>query len=66
MCVMLRSLTVDVREGLCCAVCAVYFERAHGYPVACESCHAYERQELPGEAPWYSMAVEKGLQRPRT
>ncbi|KKK83057.1 hypothetical protein LCGC14_2797180 [marine sediment metagenome] len=28
----------DIIDGLCCAICGVYFEEEHGYPVACSEC----------------------------
>ena len=29
----------DIIDGNCCALCGVYFEKSHGYPVACEDCY---------------------------
>jgi len=28
----------DMCEGRCCSWCNVYFQKEHGYPVACENC----------------------------
>ena len=29
----------DIIDGACCAICGVYFEEEHGYPVACSECY---------------------------
>ena len=29
----------DIVNGACCALCGVYFEEEHGFPVACEDCY---------------------------
>ena len=28
----------DIIDGACCALCGVYFEEEHGYPIACTDC----------------------------
>lgn len=32
------EIAEDIMEGACCALCGIYFEQEHGYPVACSSC----------------------------
>ena len=29
----------DMIKGACCALCGQYFQKEHGYPVACDECH---------------------------
>lgn len=29
----------DIIDGACCALCGVYFEEEHGYPVLCSDCY---------------------------
>lgn len=32
------SISEDMKKGLCCEWCGIYFEKEHGYPVLCNNC----------------------------
>ena len=36
---IMGELADDIIDGACCALCGIYFEEEHGYPVACKCCH---------------------------
>jgi hypothetical protein len=52
----------DFVNGACCALCGVYFQGEHGYPVLCRKCWTDRGGRLDGTGPTiidgYQLAFE--------
>ena len=47
----MSEIADDMREGFCCSLCGVYFERENGYPVVCRACWKAVGKRATGTPP---------------
>lgn len=52
------TIANDIIEGYCCALCGVYFEEPHDYPVVCKDCYSTLNDNEKKE---YQCATKKEL-----